>query len=318
MKPCGLIAAAICFSTALQAQEKSIPIFQAVPQPQHQTSFQRDGIELARFHFSPTQNRPFVFPIIGPSGRVLTRIGHPHDPTGHSHHNSCWVSHHDVNGVTFWGDAGTNVGRIITLRVDRLEDGDHSAGVISTSHWQDKAGQTLLEERRRTAVELLPSKEVRLVVDLELTAKGKPVTFGKTPFGIFAVRVAKSMGVTDGGGQIRNSAGNINEQGENGCFWKAAKWVDYSGPVAKDVVEGLTLLDHPANPNHPSVFHVRADGWMGSSLTFHAPYLVEPSKPLRLRYAVYVHAGKPAAELLDKQWTEFSKTDLYNFNTKKP
>lgn len=318
MKPFGVLAAAICFSTGLKAQEKPIPLLQAVPQPHHQTSFQREGIELARFHYAPTLNRPFVFPIIGPSGRSLTRIGHPHDPTGHSHHNSCWVSHHDVNGVTFWGDTGTNVGRIVTLRVDRLDDGDTSAAVISTSQWQDKAGQTLLVERRRTAVELLPSKEMRLVVDLEFTAKEKPVTFGKTPFGIFAVRVAKTMGVNDGGGQIRNSAGNINEQGENGCFWKAAKWVDYSGPVANNVTEGLTLLDHASNPNHPSVFHVRADGWMGSSLTFHAPLIVDPAKPLRLRYAVYVHAGRPAPAALDAQWEAFSKTALFDFNAKKP
>ena len=37
-------------------------------------------------------------------------------------------------------------------------------------------------------------------------------------------------------------------------------------------------MDHPGNPNHPSAFHVREDGWMGASLTFKAPITIEPGK----------------------------------------
>lgn len=45
---------------------KPVPHVQAVPQPYGQVSFERDGQEIARFHFGPGLNRPFVFPIIGP------------------------------------------------------------------------------------------------------------------------------------------------------------------------------------------------------------------------------------------------------------
>src|ERR1043166_5076877 len=85
-------------------QPKAAPKMQAVPQPGDEVSFQRDGEEIARYHFGSTLRRPFVFPIVGPSGRALTRMGHPHDPVGHSHHNSFWVAHNDVNGVSFWAD----------------------------------------------------------------------------------------------------------------------------------------------------------------------------------------------------------------------
>jgi len=69
---------------------KPVPRLQVIPQPDHQASFQRDGVEIARYHFNPALNRPFVFPLIGPSGRSVTRMGHPRDPESHSHHNSQW------------------------------------------------------------------------------------------------------------------------------------------------------------------------------------------------------------------------------------
>src|SRR6185369_16734514 len=104
---------------------------------------------------------------------------------------------------------------------------------------------------------------------------------------------------------IRNSAGAVNEKGlggAEGVFWKPARWCDYSGLVTTDAVEGITLFDHPTNPNHPTVFHVRDDGWMGACLTFDAPRTLEVGRPLRLRYGLYAHAGLPSRDALDKQW----------------
>jgi hypothetical protein len=295
-------------SARQETQPKPAPKMQAVPQPYDQVSFQREGVEIARFHFGSTLRRPFVFPLIGPSGRSLTRMGHPHDPVGHSHHNSVWISHHDVNGVTFWGDTGKNAGRIVHQRVEKLTDGDDEASVTALNHWIDDANKkTLLVERRKTTVQLLGKSEWLLIVDLQFEVKDQPVTIGKTPFGMIGVRMAKSIGVNDGGGTIRNSTGQVNEKE---VFWKAAKWVDYSGAIADKTVEGITLMDHPGNPNHPSVFHVRNDGWMGASLTFDGPRTIEAGKGLRLRYALYVHGGQPSVEALEARWVAFAKSEV--------
>src|SRR5215213_8512029 len=98
---------------------RPVPRVQAVPQPYEQVAFERDGVEIARYHFGPALRRPFVFPVVGPAGRSLTRMGHPRDPESHSHHNSVWVSHHDVDGENFWEDrTGT---RIAHQRMLRLE-----------------------------------------------------------------------------------------------------------------------------------------------------------------------------------------------------
>src|SRR6267154_1046201 len=96
-----LVAAALIASgfLAASAAPQPVPRMQVVPQPHAQISFQRDGVEIARYHYGDDNPRPFIFPVIGPSGRSLTRMGHPHDPESHSHHNSVWVSYQNVNGV---------------------------------------------------------------------------------------------------------------------------------------------------------------------------------------------------------------------------
>jgi hypothetical protein len=294
---------------------KPVPKLQVLPLPHDEASIVREGKELTRYHFAPGQRRPFLYPLVGPSGRSLTRMGHPHAAFSHSHHNSVWVSHNDVNGDVFWADNGP--GRIIPQWIVEYTDADSSASIVAVNHWVGKEDKVHLVERRGMRVIDLTHDEWLLQCDLQLEATGTPTTLGKTPFGMFAVRMAKTIGVNDGGGMIRNSEGNVNEQGPNGCFWKRARWVDYSGPIAPGVHEGIALLDHPANPNHPSHFHVRQDGWMGSSLTFEAPREIHPGKPLWLRYGLYVHRGVAPASNLDRQWTAFAGSNLTELSNSK-
>jgi hypothetical protein len=282
---------------------KAVPRLQAVPQPYEQASFQRDGVEITRYHFGPRLNRPFLFPIIGPAGRSLTRMGHPHDPESHSHHNSVWLSHKNVAGVDFWSDR--RLGTIRHKRIVKYDDEGEESTITAENEWVDEGGKVLLNETRRISVVLLEGKEWLLVIDSTFTAKDKPIALGKTPFGMIGVRMAKTIGVNDGGGRIRNSEGGVNEKE---IFWKRARWVDYSGAIEDDRIEGITLFDHPSNPNHPSHFHVRNDGWMGASLTFEGPREIPQGSALHLRYGLYVHSDmKPAADI-EKQWKRFADT----------
>lgn len=281
-------------------QPRPVPKYQAVPQPEHQISFRREGHELTRLHYGPALRRPFLFPVIGPSGRELTRLGHPHDPEGHSHHNSVWISHHDVNGVDFWGDRGA--GRIVHRRIIKLEDGDQRAAAVTENEWLDGDGRPLLRETRTIGVEATSTEGWLLTVAFRLLAV-VDVEFGRTPFGFVGVRVAKSMGVNDGGGRILNSEGGVNEAE---VFWKRARWVDYSGAVAIGEVEGLSLMDHADNPNHPAVFHVRNDGWMGASFSHASPVKLPKGATLELRYGVFVHGESPSGEVLETAWQSFS------------
>src|SRR6185436_10640036 len=230
MRSFGFIIGIVLLTNSIRAQVKPVPALETVPQPYEQISFQREGVEIARYHFGPSLRRPFLFPLIGPSGLSLTRMGHPHDPESHSHHNSIWISHNSVNGVSFWDDRAK--GKIVHQRIENLE----VDSILSSNAWIDEASKkTLMSERRRTSIVLLERSEYFLIVDLEFSCTEK-VTLGKTPFGLVGVRVAKTMGTNDGGGTIRNSEGKVNEKE---VLWKAAKWVDYSGPIKRDVIEGI-------------------------------------------------------------------------------
>ncbi|KPL25183.1 MAG: hypothetical protein AMJ75_01865 [Phycisphaerae bacterium SM1_79] len=275
---------------------------QVIPMPYHQAAFQRDGKELTRYHFGPNLERPFLFPVIGESGRSLTRMGHPHDPESHSHHNSVWISHNDVEGVSFWSDRGG--GKIRHKRIVKFEDGMESASIVTENEWVTNGGKVLLLETREIAALPLDGSEWLIVIDMELKAVDKAAKLGKTPFGMIGVRMAKTIGVNDGGGTIRNSEGAVNEKE---VFWKRARWVDYSGSITSKNTEGITLFDHPENPNFPSHFHVRNDGWMGASLTFDGPRTIEPDKPLHLRYRLYVHSDMKAVDAIEAKWKQFRR-----------
>lgn len=301
---CSILALAFGVAVSPPLRAQNIPALQVVPHAHEQTAVEWEGRELFRYHFAPSVKRPFLYPLIGPSGKSLTRIGHPHDPQSHSHHNSLWVSHFDVAGVDFWGDHGKDKGTIRTRRVVRYEDGQDEALLEFVNAWETAGGVTLLDETRTLRVRPGQGKQWLLILDLKLSAAKAPVTLGKTPFGLVGVRLTKTIGVHDGGGVIRNSVGGKNEAE---VLWKQARWVDYSGPVAKGVMEGITLLDHPENPGHPNYFHVRDDGWMGASLTYAEPRTITVDKPLGLRYGFWIHSGQPDVTAIDAAFAEFAK-----------
>jgi len=300
---------------------KPVPHVQAVPLPHHVTSFQLDGRELTALHFDPLDMRPFWYPLLGSKDISLTRMGHPHDPLTHSHHNSVWISHNSVNGLDFWGDQAKNQGRIIPVEVYRegYEDGDSSASMRMVNHWVNAADQTIqLREIRRTEIRPINGAQSWfMIIDLELAPqKGKTATFGATGFGLVAVRMAKSIGVHDGGGRILNSEGQINEEQ---VFRKPARWCDYSGRIsnAVDGLAGITLMNHPMNPHNPTAFHVRNDGWMGCCLSLDTPVEVTKSQKLRVRYALWVHDGIPKQNEIEHQWQTFVSFPVTDLAAKK-
>lgn len=306
---------------------RAVPGLQVVPLPYDQAAFVlADGREITRFHFGPQLQRPFLFPLAGPAGHSLTRMGHPHDPITHSHHNSVWMSHQDLAGEDFWKDGPGP--RIRCRNILRYEDatGDGTGGpaeawLLADLEWLSSDGNPLLRELRRIAVRVavpgesgawlrdaLAPPSYLILWDSEFRCPGgSGVTFSATPFGLMAVRVAKTIGVRDGGGRILDSEGRRNEVE---IFRKPARWVDYSGPIGPGERAGVALFDHPVNPGHPTPFHVRDDGWMGACLTLNGAVQVTPDKPLRLRYGIWAHGGVPTREAVEKVWQPFAEEPL--------
>lgn len=307
-----LAVAAVMSTTAPAAPpaRKPPPRVQARPEPRMGVSFLVDGRLVLALDGGTGMRRPFLYPVLGPAGVPLTRMGHPHDPISHSHHNSIWIAHHDVGGTSFWADDG---GTIEVTQITRLEDGDDRAAVDMKNVWRDGEKGVLLHENRRVSLVPIAADLWRIDIETELHAADGPMTLGATAFGLLAVRVAKSIGVKDGGGRILNSEGAVNE---SGCFRKPARWVDSTGPVTTTLDEGITLMDHPDNLHHPVEFHVRDDGWMGAATTFRAAHVIEPGTPLRLRHGLLVHGGAVDAAAIEREWKRFAAAPFRPFPEK--
>jgi hypothetical protein len=173
------------------------------------------------------------------------------------------------------------------------------------------AGEPEKELMEQTLVAVnRPREKSEHTLELQSTfrATSGPVRLGKTNFGFLAVRVAKSVSEFFGGGRLTDSEGR---SGEPALFGRRASWVDYSGPVADGVVEGITYFDHPGNPGAPTHWHVRADGWMGASFCMKEERTLAPDQPLKLRYLLHAHRGaadrRQAAALL----AEFAAAPFY-------
>ena len=71
--------------------------------------------ELVAAYRADTGNKPFFFPLIGPTGESYTRafpmLRVADEDTDHPHQRSCWFTHGNVNGIDFWSE-GKRTGTI--------------------------------------------------------------------------------------------------------------------------------------------------------------------------------------------------------------
>ncbi len=282
------------------------PRCEALPLPDHQVSFRIEGTERLRWHFGPQYPRPFFFPLIGPSGSTLTRMGHPGAPN-HDHHRSIWFSHNKVLGIDFWAD--TSKAFIRQKHWLCYQDGNDEAAMAVALGWYDGHDpKELLEQELIIGVRPGPDGETFVELQATLNPTGATLEFGKTNFGFLAVRVAKSISEYFGGGTLTNSDGAEHEAA---IFGKPARWMDYSGPVPKAEMEGITYFDHPSNPGHPVKWHVREDGWMGASVCMDEARTTTRKQPLVLRYLLHAHKGAVSAQRADAVFKDFAQTKPY-------
>ncbi|MFO0956343.1 MAG: PmoA family protein [Isosphaeraceae bacterium] len=268
--------------------------------------FGRDGREQVGYEFGTGGPRPFLFPLIGPSGLPVTRMGHP-NPVGHEHHRSVWLGHQDVGGVNFWEEKGGVDVKIRHRRVTAYRDSsDWSAMVAELDWWAN--GRSMLQQRLIVAFEPRDDGGFALDLDCRFEAVQGAVDLGKTNFGFLGVRVSKTISARFGGGRLLADDG---AEGEPSIFGKRHRWLDYSGPVTPGKVEGISYLDHPENPRHPSHWHVRDDGWMAASFNLSEGFGIAPGHPLDLRYRLRVHEGPPSAPAIEAEWKAFADSRAF-------
>jgi hypothetical protein len=201
--------------------------------------------------------KPILWPIIGPTGKPMTRDfpmrNRPGETKDHPHQRSLWFSHGNVNGVDFWGERG-KVGTIKHLEFTKIAGGN-PAVVATRNAWLAPDGRRVCEDRRMLHFDT--DGDARWIdFDITLKATDGKLVFGDTKEGTFGVRVAETLSVDSRrGGKIVNSRGQVD-----GAAWgRPAAWVDYHGPVDGNTV-GIAILNHPSSFGYPTHWHVRTYG----------------------------------------------------------
>ncbi len=215
-----------------------------------------DGKLFTEYRFKEPQ-RPFFYPVIGPTGAPVIRhwpMGDgPNEAHDHPHHKSLWYTHGDVNGVDFWADGK---GKIVHDKFLEISSGAKVGVIKSQNKWVAPDGKVICTDTRTHRFRSTPDGRI-MDFDVTIHASNGQVTMGDTKEGSMGIRLAPTMRVKGevGQGHIINSEGNT----DTSAWGKRAKWCDYYGPVDGEVV-GVAIFDHPGNPRHPTWWHVRDYG----------------------------------------------------------
>lgn len=261
--------------------------------------------------------KPYFHPLRSASGKIVTRRypmeiveGERHD---HPHHRGLWFAHGDVNGLDFWSAdpsrEGDNYGAITLKKVVGVKSGAKQGSLTAEFNWNDGKGNTIVTENR--TVTFYPHPTLRIMdFDIQLTGVQK-AHFGDTKEGTFAIRVAEAMNESKGGTLV-NAEGKT---GEKNTWGKRSPWMDYCGDVEGEKL-GIAIFDHPANPKHPTFWHVRAYGLFAANIFGEHDFYndksrdgsltLEPGKSWRFRYRVVIHAGDAGSAMLAKMYQEYA------------
>ncbi len=250
------------------------------------------------YHFGKNWARPFLNPVMGPTGKSLVRelFDKPEEPDhDHIHHRGILSVYGDINGNDCWGEEkGHGFTRHNLFK--EVSSGPVYGKIVSENSWLSAEEKKLLSETRE--IKFYNLSKIR-IIDFNIvfkTTEGK-VTFGDTKEGgIISVRIATPLR-GDRGGKIQNGYGGISEKETWG---KRAPWCDYSGLLGSEKI-GLTVFDNPANFRYPTYWHVRNYGLMAANpfalshyyndKARNGSHTVEANQEFKFSYRVYIHRG---------------------------
>lgn len=272
-------------------------------------------------------NKPYLWPIHGPTGAEMTR-GYPMrmvegEKRDHPHQRGLWFGHESIGGADTWAEEATfeaypqlaerraHLGRIRHREFRELSGGGDGVVHAVADHLDHDGRPVLAEERRMTFGADADRRWID--VDLDLIAAHGPVTLADRKDAGLSIRVPHTMTVdAKQGGAIVNSAG----QRDADAWAKRAVWCDFHGPVGGEHL-GIAILNHPDSFRHPTPWHARTYGLFTAN-----PFgtrALDPAAPvgdvelaagerLRLRHRFVFHRGDETQGGIAALYTAYAAT----------
>jgi len=236
-----------------------------------------DGKLFTAFNYTTDEPKPFLWPVVGPTGAPVTRTYPMKDIVGerkdHVHHRSIWSAWGDVRtsdfnqpGANYWHQAKdpAQQDRQIVKRIVRTVSGPVFGKIEAEIEWTTHEGQRDFTEYRTYT--FFRGDDNTRVIDVKNVFKftDRDVMFYDTKeAGIVSLRVATSMDEISlhdrnipAKGKMVNSNGKV---GMAECWGKPAEWCDYVGPVKGKTI-GIAIFDAKTNFRHPTRWHIRDYG----------------------------------------------------------
>lgn len=272
-----------------------------------------DGKLFSEYRTTDAQ-RPYIYPIIGPSGENLARP-YPMAEGGakdHPHHRSMWFTHGGVNNTDFWGNGEKN-GTIKHVGFDQIKAEGSVGSFVAKSNWVLASGESVMTDERTIRIEALAGGGATVDWTIKLIASAGDVTFNDTKEGSFALRLCPSLSIKES-----KEAHIITSEGakDKKAWGTRAKWVSYYGPDPKGNAVSVTIFDHPQNLRHPTYWHARDYGLFAANPFGVHDFESDPDKTkgnhllakgqtMTQRYRVLIEAGSPDQAKLTERFAAF-------------
>ncbi len=258
-----------------------------------------DGKFFTSYITSSDEKYPFFYPVNGPlTGGSVTSMRNGEYP----HHSSLFFGCDQVNSGNYWQE-GLERGRIISVNAEILKEGGDTVVISDECIWSRPGALSPVKDTRKYTF-TTPSANVRQI-DVEITMEMlMDVTIKKTNHSLFSARIAADISVKNGGTMV-NAEG---DSGEKATFGKGSPWMDCFGKRG-EFVEGIAILQHPANPWFPSPWFTRDYGFFSPTPMYWPANGMETfmkkGEKLLLRYRVLVHGGTTAEAKVAELFSQY-------------
>lgn len=288
-----------------------------------------NGKLFAKYVTQGDSNKPYLWPVIGPTGKPMTRAYPMEDikseQQDHPHHRGIWFGHEGVSGADTWHEPKSVEGtksESMKARGQRMGSTKHrefkevkadakQAVIVSINDYHDARGKKLMEDQRRYVFRVQNGSHI-IDCDIEFKASAGQVTLEDAKDAGFSVRVPTPMAVDKKmGGKILTSEGKTDKD----AWGTRAAWCSYYGPLDGETV-GVTMMNHPSSFRHPTPWHVRTYGLLTAnpfgtkSLDKNATdgtVELKAGEKLALRHRIILHKGDPEAAGIDAAYAAYAR-----------